>query len=176
MANTYTLISSNVLSSSAASVTFSAIPSTYTDLVIKASIRENAGGIYPNTTNVQFNGSSASNYSRTNLYAESTTGGISNRNSNQTVIRFSNTVNGSGSTSNTFSNVEIYIPSYTATQNKPIGSSAVTEANTANNLEWAVTTTAALWTDTSAITSINLACSASFATGSSFYLYGIKNS
>ena len=40
MANTYTLISSNVLSSSAASVTFSAIPATYTDLVVKTSVRE----------------------------------------------------------------------------------------------------------------------------------------
>ena len=176
MANTYTLISSNVLASSAASVTFSAIPATYTDLVIKASIRENAGGLYPNTIDVQFNGSSASNYSRTNLYADGTTGGKSNRNSNQTIITFLNAVNGSGSTSNTFSSVEIYIPSYTATQNKPIGSSAVTEANSATNNEWAVTTTAALWRDTSAITSISLACGASLAAGSSFYLYGIKNS
>jgi hypothetical protein len=32
---TYTLIESQVLGSSAASVTFSAIPATYTDLVLK---------------------------------------------------------------------------------------------------------------------------------------------
>ena len=42
MPSTYTLISSNVLASSAASVTFSAIPSTYTDLVVRASIRSDA--------------------------------------------------------------------------------------------------------------------------------------
>jgi hypothetical protein len=35
MANTYTLIESQVLGSAAASVTFSAIPATYTDLVLK---------------------------------------------------------------------------------------------------------------------------------------------
>jgi hypothetical protein len=37
MANTYTLIASNTLGASAASVTFSAIPSTYTDLVVRYS-------------------------------------------------------------------------------------------------------------------------------------------
>jgi len=36
---TYTLISSNVLTSSAASVTFSSIPATYTDLVVRLSAR-----------------------------------------------------------------------------------------------------------------------------------------
>jgi hypothetical protein len=35
MANTYTPIASNTLGASAASVTFSAIPATYTDLVMR---------------------------------------------------------------------------------------------------------------------------------------------
>ena len=42
-ANTYTLISSNVLASSAATVTFSSIPATYTDLVLRVSARNNDG-------------------------------------------------------------------------------------------------------------------------------------
>ena len=41
---TYTLISSNVLSSSAASVTFSSIASTYTDLVLRVSARDDRAG------------------------------------------------------------------------------------------------------------------------------------
>ena len=39
MATTYTLITSQTLASSAASVTFSSIPSTYTDLVLRVSAR-----------------------------------------------------------------------------------------------------------------------------------------
>jgi hypothetical protein len=45
MANTYTLIESQVLGSSAASVTFSAIPATYTDLVLKFSSRNDDTGV-----------------------------------------------------------------------------------------------------------------------------------
>lgn len=176
MPATYTLIASNTLSSAAASVTFSAIPATYTDLVIRASIRENAGGQFPNSIDVKFNGSSATNYSITNVYAESTTGGLSYRYTNQSSMITLYGVNGSSSTSNTFSSVEFYIPSYTVSQNKPISASNVTEANSASNLLWAVSAGAGLWRDTSAITSINLACGASLAAGSSFFLYGIKNS
>jgi hypothetical protein len=171
---TYTLISSNVLSSSAASVTFSAIPATYTDLVIKASIRENSGGQYPNSMELQFNGSSASNYSITTLYADSTSPS-SARYSNATSMSALYSVNGSSSTSNTFSSVEIYIPSYTTSQNKPLSLSNVTEANTGSNLLWSIAAHAGLWRDNSAITSINLACGASLGIGSSFYLYGISN-
>jgi hypothetical protein len=175
MPATYTLIASNTLSSSAASVTFSAIPNTYTDLIIKASIRENAGGQYPNSIDLQFNGSSATNYSRTDVYADATTPS-STRNSSQTKIIFQNAVNGSSSTSNTFSSVEIYIPNYAVSQNKPISAASNTEANSSSNLLWSVAAAAGLWRDTSAITSINLACGASLASGSSFFLYGIKNS
>lgn len=175
MANTYTLISSNVLSSSAASVTFSSIPATYTDLVLRVSARENAGGQYPNAINLTFNGSSASNYSITHAYAD-TTSASSNRYSNQPAAYINGAVNGSTSTSNTFSSVEIYIPSYNATQNKPFATSYVVETALSSNLVWTVGTAAGLRSVTAAITSITLDCGASFGIGSSFYLYGIKNS
>jgi hypothetical protein len=64
MANTYTLIESQVLGSSAASVTFSSIPATYTDLVLKVSVRSNRAAGFDNI-DIRFNGDSASNYSRT---------------------------------------------------------------------------------------------------------------
>jgi hypothetical protein len=175
MANTYTLISSNVLSGSAANVTFSAIPSTYTDLVLRVSARENAGGQYPNAINLTFNGSSASNYSLTHLYAESATP-QSIRYSNQPAAYLNASVNGSASISNTFSSVEIYISSYNATQNKTFSASSVVEANSTSNLVWTIGAFAGLRSVTDAITSITLNCGASFGTGSSFRLYGIKNS
>lgn len=175
MANTYELIKGATLASSAASYTFSAIPSTWTDLCIKASVRENAGGVYPNALNITFNGSSASNYSITQLYADTATPG-SNRYSNQPAVYFNSSVNGSASTANTFANVEIYIPSYAATQNKPFSGVYATEANTADNLKWGVGAAAGLRSVTAAITSITLECGASLGVGTSFYLYGIKSS
>lgn len=175
MATTYELIKGETLASSAASYTFTAIPSTYTDLCIKASVRENSGGQYPNALNITFNGSSASNYSITQLSADTSTPG-SNRYSNQPAVYINGSVNGSTSTSNTFSNVEIYIPSYAATQNKAFSASFVTEANTSSNLLWTVGVAAGLRSVTAAITSVTLDCGASLGVGTSFYLYGIKNS
>jgi len=66
MPNTYTLISSNVLSSTAASVTFSSIPATFTDLVLRASIRGN-GTQTPDVGVLNINSNGASNFSSTYL-------------------------------------------------------------------------------------------------------------
>ena len=66
MANTYTLIESQVLGSSAASVTFSAIPDTYTDLVFKFSVRSDRAATFDNIQ-ARINADSGSNYSRTLL-------------------------------------------------------------------------------------------------------------
>ena len=169
MANTYTLIASNTLSSSAASVTFSSIPSTYTDLVLRCSfVDAGATGVQPmgagtyglritgvsGTTSQRFirgNGSAASSSSISGLYMAD--------------------INGTGST---FTSVEIYIPSYTASQNKPISSFSAAEANATTAYISAV---AALYQNTSAISSFSLdLLGDSFAVGSSFFLYGLKNS
>jgi hypothetical protein len=170
MPSTYTLISSNVLGSSAASVTFSAIPATYTDLVLRISAR--------NTTtsediDLTINGDTSTLYSRTYLLGNGTGTG-SFRNSGQPRISLDNSVVPSSYTASTFSNLEIYIPSYTATQNRPISSISVTE----NNATLArIVATAGLYLSTTAITQVQLATtSGNFDTGSSFYLYGIKNS
>ena len=63
------LISSQTLGSSAASVTFSSIPATYTDLVLKVSVRSDVAAT-ADTLFMQFN-SITSGYSETNLYANS---------------------------------------------------------------------------------------------------------
>ena len=175
MANTYTLIASNTLSSSAASVTFSSIPSTYTDLVLRISGRGDANnGTFFDNINLTFNGSSSANYSRTLLQGAGSGGASSSRTTNQTSMRMSFATTGSDATTNTFSNVEIYIPSYTASQNKPLGAFDVTESNNTDVYLGAI---AGLWSNTSAITSIGLAsASGNFVSGSSFFLYGIKNS
>ena len=172
-ANTYTLISSNVLASSAASVTFSSIPATYTDLVLRVSARCDNGST-ANNARIQFNSDTATNYSETFLYG-SGSAAASSRVSSQTKILEALIVDGNTATANTFGNLEMYIPSYTVSQNKPISTIAVQETNATGAYIYA---TADLWRNTAAITSIYIEAGATvnFVTGSSFYLYGIKNS
>jgi len=164
---TYTLISSNVLASSAASVTFSAIPATYTDLVVRLSVRgDNTGLILEMTLN-----SATSTYSNTLLLGNGATAS-STRNTGQAYLR-AGYVNPSGSTASTFSSGEIYIPNYTSTTNKPMSSLGITENNATTAY---IANYANLWQTSSAITSISLQVTGqNFVSGSSFYLYGISN-
>lgn len=174
MANTYTLIASNTLSSSAASVTFSSIPNTYTDLVIRMSLRIASTSNNTKGLRYKLNGSTA-NYSRTVLEGYGT-GLFSNR-ASSTAFQYAGEVitDFAGMTTNTFANTEIYIPNYTVSANKPISVFGVTENN---NADYAyIDAHAHLWSNTSAITSIELYPEVdNWKTGSSFFLYGIKNS
>jgi len=171
MATTYTLIASNTLSSSAASVTFSAIPNTFTDLVLRVSARGDAAG-GSTEINLLINGSSAANYSNTNLYGDASSPG-SNRESNSTRIQLFVT-DGSTATANTFSSHEVYLPNYTGSANKVVSSFNVQERNISNPAF--IDVTASLRSVTDAITSLTLITASNFVSGSSFFLYGIKNS
>jgi hypothetical protein len=165
---TYTLISSNVLTASAASVTFSSIPATYTDLVLRISARNDGGA---NLTYIQFNSDTSSNYSTTNIYG---TGSIAGSDPSGAGTYVYAVVNQSSQTASTFSSSEFYIPSYQVSQNKPMSLFGVNE----NNATAAIIIGGAhLWRNTAAITSINLSAGGgfNFVSGSSFYLYGISN-
>lgn len=174
MATTYKLISSNTLTSSAASVTFSSIPSTYTDLVLRISARTDEA-VADSSFSIRFNNDSSSNYSYTRIRS---TGSVvsSARLSNTTSLQgFSGAV-GSTATSNTFSNSEIYIPSYTVSQNKPVSIFDVLENNSSSAYMFLV---AGLWRNTNAINQITcygIPGPSNFVSGSSFYLYGIASS
>jgi hypothetical protein len=170
MANTYTLIEAKTLGTTTASVTFSSIPATYTDLLLKISSRNN--DIY-NEIHFRFNGNSGSNYSGLNLYGN---GSITQSSSSSSISSLQNlTVQSvSTQTASTFGNVELYIPNYTSSNNKSISADGVQE----NNATSAQTMLGAgLWAQTAAITSIEAFPSiGSFVQYSTFYLYGIKNS
>ena len=166
---TYTLISSNVLGSAAASVTFSSIPSTYTDLVLRASVRsDRAFSIDAITFTLN---TSTSNLSNTRLEG---TGSAVNSTFNTTNLTLNRTT-AATTTANTFASLEFYIPNYTVSQNKPFSGFFATENNTTAAYAGA---TAGLWRNTAALTSIQMGLvdGPNFDTGSSFYLYGIKNS
>lgn len=175
MAATYTLISSNVLSSSAASVTFSAIPSTYTDLVLRVSARNDKTGNIQSEMYVTFNGTT-SGYSYTSIRGNGATP-VSNNGTAQASIggNLFPVVDTADATANTFNSVEVYVPNYTVAQNKPIASFTALENNAITAWMYAG---ASLWSNTAAITSMTISNSSTwvFNAGSSFYLYGIKNS
>lgn len=173
MANTYTLIASNTLSSSAASVTFSSIPATYTDLVLQYSIRTDYAALNVAQARVTFNGTTSA-YSRTSLWGDGASRG-SGRVSSQANFEPEEGSPSASNTSNTFGTTQIYIPNYLVSANKAHGSFAVGENNTTSPVYLAVK--AGLWQNTSAITSITLTANAgNFVNGCSFFLYGIKSS
>jgi hypothetical protein len=166
MANTYTLIEAKTLGSAVASVTFSSIPQTYTDLQILISGRSARSGILDDLY-LNFNSSTA-NFAGIILYTDngSSAGSFSSGRSNGFLT-------GNSATSNTFSNMSVYIANYTSSNFKPISSDGVGE-NNATAVGMALT--ANLWSNTAAITSINLSFgSFDFMTNSTLYLYGIKN-
>ena len=170
MPATYTLINSNVLTSTAASITFSAIPSTYTDLVVKISARTSYAGTQ-SWINLRMNNLSTSIYSSTRLYGtgSAAASGVNSGNT-ATLLHY---IDADTSTSNTFSSTEYYIPSYTANQNKPMSNFSVQENNNATAF---MNISANLLGSTAAINELYFAPQdGSFMSGSSFYLYGISN-
>ena len=176
MANTYTLISSNVLTGSAATLTFSAIPQTYTDLVIRMSAKSTATGTATYAGYYRFN-SQTSNYSNTYLlWSSGTYAPGSGRTSNAQEIQNLQVNTSNSLFTNVFSSTEIYIPNYAVIQAKPSSVFTISEMNNTAGYDLG-SVNASLWRSTNAITSVTFyPPSASWESGSSFYLYGIKNS
>jgi sarcosine oxidase delta subunit len=169
---TYTLINSNVLSSSAASVTFSSIPATYTDLVLKAATRGDDGAVSYADVFYWFNNDRGSKYSWTYL-SGSGTAASSSRNAATTEINMYRVGTRAGATANTFGSWELYIPNYAGTTGKPVSTFGASENNTTAAY---ITAEADYISLTSAITRIDIGSySTNFVSGSSFYLYGISN-
>jgi hypothetical protein len=167
---TYTLISSNVLASSAASVTFSSIPATYTDLVLKASIRNNRAFVMGGSR-VRFNNLSTSIYSYTLVDGD---GSSATSSQSSATTEFEFVSNGNSSTADTFGSLELYLPNYTGSAKKCFSTFAVSENNATNAN---IRAEADLMDITSAINQITflLPGASTYSVGSSFYLYGISN-
>jgi hypothetical protein len=164
--NTMTkLATTTVGSGGAASVTFSAIPQNYTDLVVKASARSDYSSVnssiylYPNGVNT--------NTKSVTLYANSSSTGS---------VNYSNIIardiDGANATANTFSNAEFYIPNYTSANFKSTSNDSVGETN-ASTGSILMGLSAGLWSNTSAITSIALYTDGNFVQYSEFTLYGV---
>ena len=172
MANpTMTLIGSPIVvgSGGASSVTFSSIPSTYTNLCLKLSARTNTTGVV-DSASIKFNGDTTlANYTAKRLYGD---GSAATSDSNSNPGPFTT---GAGCTASTFSNSEVYIPNYAGSNKKSTSYDMTAETNATTAY---VGFDANLWSGTAAITTITLTpeLGSSFVQYSTFYLYGIKNS
>jgi hypothetical protein len=159
---TYEPIATQTLGSAAASVTFSSIPGTYTDIIL---VCNPITAVTTGQIAIRLNGDTGSNYSRIILWGEGTTAG-SYRNSNE-VYAFT------GYYANLWTNpttVIFHINNYSnATTNKTI-------LGRSSNASQASMASVNLWRSTSAITSIGLTIGdgSNYSTGSTFTLYGIK--
>jgi len=154
-------------SGGAANIEFSSIPSTYTDLTILLSGRTSYTGTVYRFGTIQFN-NLTTNLSTRNVYG-STSGVASNT---ATEIYFWN--NSASSTSNTFNNAQFYIPNYAGSTNKSLSIDTVSENNGTDALTGLV---AGLWSNTAAITSIQLVSNGgNFVQYSTATLYGISKS
>ncbi len=165
MPTTMKLIAKNVLGSNTATVTFSSIPQTYTDLLLITSARCSRA-VTVSDLAVAFNGSTA-NFTGRALY-----GNGSSALSTTSVARYVGTITGANATANTFGSSECYIPNYTGSTNK---SFSVSGCNETNATEAYISVIAGLWSNTAAITSIDITeqGGGNLVTGSSFFLYGI---
>lgn len=174
MAATYTLIASNTVSSSGTtSVTFSSIPQTYTDLALRISYRGNNAGSWQGFLSLRPNSVSGTS----NTYLTGTGSSAQSFRSTQFYSILENTGTYSAdslvNTANTFSSIEWYIPNYTGTATKQISGFGVSEENATGTY---MSVSANYSSSTSAITSLLLRDLNGMYAGSSFYLYGIKNS
>jgi len=162
MATAMTLISSvTVGSGGSATISFTSIPATYTDLVVKYSARKASGG----ESNIQVTLNSGSTYAGIRIY------GTGSAAASDTTSAWGGFIVGATQTASTFSNNEIYLPNYTSSNAKSWSIDTVDENNASSSL---MGLGAQLWNGTAAISSITLTAN-DFAEYSTAYLYGISN-
>lgn len=153
----------------AASIDFTSIPGTYTDLVLVVSGRFTSGNP-SGDLKIVFN-STGTGYSYRQLFGNGSTVGSSSG----TSAGYAGRVGASGTTASTFSNVSIYIPNYAGTTQKSYSVDSVDENNATLASQNLI---AGLWTGTGAITSIAISDfggSLTLAQYSTASLYGIKS-
>jgi len=167
MGDNYVLLERVTLNATASSVTFSNIPQTgYTDLKVVVSARSartnDAGG---SDGKLEFNGITTG-YTGKILTQQ----GAAYSNSVTSLFYF---VDSNNSTSNTFGNMEVYIPNYTSSNPKSVSIDGVSENNGTSAYQ---VMTAGLWTYTGnpAITSLKFTDNnGGFLQYSTFSIYGL---
>jgi hypothetical protein len=154
------IASATVGAGGAANITFSSIPQTFTDLTLVLSTRSTSGSDLTMTFNANGSG-----YSRRLLIGDGSTAFSISASNNFFALN-----GNSAYTASTFGSNCITIPNYTGSTNKTLSTDGVNENNATTALQVFYT---GLWSNTAAITSIELgAGAANFEQHSTAYLYG----
>lgn len=169
MANTFELIASSTLASAASSIDFTSIPSTYTDLVVKLSVRATTAST-DDQLRIKFNGNAVgTNFSLRGIQGT----GSSVSSGTSTTGWIVGGINANTSTASTFTNVELYLPNYAGSNYKSMSVDSAMENNATTAY---AEMNAVLFSNTTAISSLSfLLPSNNLAAYSSAYLYGVKN-
>jgi hypothetical protein len=167
MPSTYEKIATTTLGSATATVTFSSIPGTYTDLVI-VGFASNSSADAVSTGYMRFNGDSGNNYSDTLVYTE-TTGPNSFRNTNTNSLGLW-TIMGNTDT-NRKSTILINVNNYS---NSTTYKTSLYRIGTPTSSGGWTNMDIGLWRNTAAITSILLGGGTDWLSNTTFTLYGIK--
>lgn len=155
---TYTPIATTTLTSASATITFSSIPSGYTDLVL-------VSNVIPTTNPYIFyrlNSDAGTNYSRTQIAGSGTSAG-SDRFTNETYMYVATT---------TIVGASVFISNFQNYSNTTTNKTVLTRQSDANGNASAIVS---LWRSTAAINNIVVTTTgySTFAAGSTFTLYGI---
>lgn len=168
------LISEQILTSTAASVTFSGVVQTYRHLLLICQARTDRSAESDGLL-LRFNADSGANYDRQGFAANNTTltGGV---NRAATSIQVGS-VEAANARASNFSPVEIKIFGYARTDaEKPLFSQSVYFGDVSADTDLLMLWGGSRWRNTAAITSITLlpTVGPNFVSGSHFQLYGIK--
>jgi hypothetical protein len=159
--STYTPIATTTLGSNQATIDFTSIPGTYTDLVLIGSL-SSTDPTFNRALRLRLNNDTSSLYSTTFLYGEGSSV-VSTRTTNDNVIGVCEMPLGSN-----FMSVKLQINNYS---NTTTNKTTLSSGGSANIISQNV----GLYRSTSAITSINLFLSGlNFRAGSSLTLFGIQ--
>lgn len=161
----------SVGSGGTSSITFSSIPQTYTDLLMKVSARSNRSG----TNDVLISYYNGSNSSITGRRIEGVRASGSTFAGGDSFV-IAGYVQGNSTTAQIFASSEFYITNYTGSKYKSISCEGAMGNDVLTGVTaWGFSTN--LWSSTSAITSITLApyYGSQFLENTTATLYGIKS-
>lgn len=165
MAVTYESIASTTLGASAATITLSSIPSTYTDLrCVLTPISSVADIVW------RFNGDTATNYSRNYIFADGVNNPTTGGNTNQAGIYGSNY----GASTGKYFWYTLDVMNYSGSSNKAALYNAWETTNTGGTGGMMIGV--GLWRSTSVINSVSVFAggTSTFSAGTILSIYGIK--
>jgi len=171
-AGSFELISTTILSTTAASVTFSTtgLGSTYKHLQIRSTIRTDKS--VGQSTFVRLNGDSGSNYAFHSLVGNGSSVTSNATTSYTSAVMYLGSTPGTNTTTGVFEpGIIDILDAFSTSKNKTLKAVNGNQSNVVTNLRF----TSGLWMNTAAITSILISPETNnFIAGSRFSLYGIK--